>query len=152
MTQNTEQLTPMQAALLERADAIFNSIGGAVQKAGDLAWKAGEKVAAEIPEVAIQYVAYGRALETALMVIGLMMVFLGLWLLVRLALMNVCKLEDDYRGPHDGRIYGGAFGAVIAAISSIFVLTHIKGFFLVWFAPKVWLLLELVNLVKMVKS
>lgn len=55
-----EGLSPIQRELLSRADDIFATIGSAVSSATDAAVRAGAVVAKEIPDIAWQYIAYGR--------------------------------------------------------------------------------------------
>ena len=71
MTEKT--LSPMQQELLNRADAVMASIGSAVNRGAEF-------VQGQVPEIALQYVAVGRASETALMVISIMVFMVGLWL------------------------------------------------------------------------
>jgi hypothetical protein len=140
-----QTLSPMQQELLHRADAIFASVGKAVEKAGNFA-------AEQIPDIALQYVAFGRAIESSYMAIGVLLFLTGLYLLVRVAVMDSRKMGiTGYDTWADGRV-----GAVVSSIPMIIVgfmtmMINIKAFFMVWFAPKVWLILELVHLIKAVK-
>jgi hypothetical protein len=59
-------LSPMQNELLRRADSIFDSISNTVSKASDLAIQGGKAVAEQIPDIAFQYIAYGRVANTVI--------------------------------------------------------------------------------------
>lgn len=141
----TENLTPIQSELLSRADSILNSIGSAVGKATDFA-------ATQIPDIAMQYVGYGRAHESFLMFLGFTFLITGLYLLIALVSMNVYKWPNDRLGEWDAR-RGVAciIGAVSAVVGFVVVLTNIGTFMMVWFAPKIWLIIEMAKLIKMVK-
>lgn len=93
-----EKLSPIQTELLSRADSIFASISAAVGKATDFA-------AVQIPEIAIQYVAYGRAYKTTLVLVFLAIFFIGLFLVVKVGIQNYYKASDDYNGDWGGSRY-----------------------------------------------
>lgn len=60
-TETADKLSPLQQNLLDRADSIFAAIGNTVTKATDFA-------TAEIPDIAYQYVAYGRVMATVILI------------------------------------------------------------------------------------
>jgi hypothetical protein len=146
-------LSPMQAELLGRADAIFASVGSAVSKATDFAVEGGKAVAQEIPEIAFQYVAFGRAYNTGLILLGLAF-FIGFFMIAyRYGFKNVQNAENDFADQWAGqRIFAVATGLLGMTVGFIITMAHLKEFLLVWFAPKVWLIMELVQLIKQVKS
>lgn len=127
MPQNKD-LSPMQQELLNRADAIFDSVGKAVTTAGEF-------VAGQVPDIATQYVAYGRAWTTCAVVLGILLLIFAIWM--------VKKMFSTWDSPDLTPI-------AMVPISAGFLLVSInfKEFLLVWFAPKVWLLQEIVHLVK----
>lgn len=153
----TANLSPMQQELLNRADKIFDWIGNSVDKVGDLAVKGGQAVAEQIPDIAIQYVTYGRAVLTIYLLIGIFLLFMSYYTVVRVGLRDSMKLGTvqkwDGADWHPMRyvisICGGVGGGIFGAL---FFFVNLKEAILVWFAPKVWLMLELVHLVKIVKS
>lgn len=147
----------MQQELLNRADKIFDWIGNSVDKVGDLAIQGGKAVAEQIPDIAFQYVAYGRASLTFLVLFGFVLWYFGYFSIVKIGLRNAMKLDDVSRWHgkewHPARVLVMIFGGAIGGIAgTIFVFANLKELFLVWFAPKVWLMLELVHLVKIVKG
>jgi hypothetical protein len=133
----------MQAAVLTRADAIFAAIGNGVEKAGDLVMEGGKMVAKEIPEVAYQYVAYGRAINSLFLALAIAVFIVGYRIIRKL---NFNTMEE---GECMLRIFGGAIPMII---STICFFNTIKDFFMVWFAPKVWLMLEIADLVRKVRG
>ncbi len=147
----------MQEELLARADKIFDWIGQSMDKVGDLAIQGGKAVAEQVPDIAMQYVAYGRVTLTVYIVLGLFSFFIAYYSFFRVGLRDSMKLGmvQTYGGKdwHPLRIgmsiVGGAFGLIAGGL---LVFVNLKEFVLVWFAPKVWLMMELVQLVKMVKS
>lgn len=153
----SSKLGPMQQELLNRADKIFDWIGNSVEKVGDLAIQGGKAVAEQIPDIAFQYVAYARASLTFYVLLGFFMYFVMYYSVIRVAMrdsMNIGTVQN-WTGPdwHPMRyVIGIGGGASAAIVGSLLVFTNLKELFLVWFAPKVWLMLELVHLIKIVKS
>lgn len=134
-------LTPIQTELLRRADSIFDSLAKTVNQAKDFASE-------QIPDIAFQYVAWGRGYLTAYEVIGTILVIVGLWSVLRVSMMNSLKLRDDFSDPHPIRFIAGFAGLFMTVAGTITTLSHLKEFMMVWFAPKVWLITEIVNLVR----
>lgn len=126
------KLSPMQEQVLQRADSIFASISAGVAKAGEFASE-------QIPDIAMQYVMFGRAYNTTAV--------LGSLLLIAIYLFAVRKA---YKTGKDEILFPvGMLGGFVTTITAIPIfLTHIKSFLLVWFAPKIWLITEIVSLVK----
>ena len=145
-------LSPLQNEVLRRADAIFDSIGSTVSKASDLAMQGGKAVAEQIPDIAWQYVAYGRAFKAVFVLIGLALLIFGIWLAVKYGFKNAQEASDKYGDWAGSRCCAVFFGALSAFVGFAIFLGNLKGFILVWFAPKVWLILEIVELVKLVRS
>lgn len=132
-----EKLSPMQQEILQRADSIFQSLSETAARAADFA---GE----QIPDIAMQYVAFGRAYET-------------FWVATAaiIAMLSIIGLAKNWR--KTGSYSDDHFQAfVICLISGLGLLMpttlllteHLKSFLLVWFAPKMWLILEITRLVK----
>lgn len=122
-----DKLSPIQQELLMRADSIFKALGEAATKAYDAA-------GTQIPDMALQYVMYGRAYTTALMLFCLLTIYAAY------------KAATKWFDVSEGAII---VPAGIVTVTSLFVLAlNANNFFLVWFAPKIWLIKELVHLVK----
>lgn len=118
----------MQQELLNRADAIFDSVGKAVTTAGEF-------VAGQVPDIAMQYVAYGRAWTTCAVVLGFSLILFSIWLVKKM----VKDWEESEMTP---------LASVPLFIGAMLAGINFKEFLLVWFVPKVWLLQEIVHLVK----
>lgn len=120
----------MKEDLQDKLVEILTSIQNATGKAADFA-------VAELPDVAQQYLAYGRVYETATLVIYTLLLGLLLWALIKLIIT-----EDSENAP--------AFVAILVAGGFLFVAwcEKIKIVLMVWLAPKVWLITELAKLVK----
>lgn len=140
MSTNTETLTPLQAELLSRADSIFDSIGKSVEKASTFASE-------QIPDIAMQYVAFGRASSSVFLAICFLMFIVGSWLLIRVAVMNSRKYPESW-ALDDRRVGAALAGAPLMIVSFIAMIISLNSFLMVWFAPKVWLINELAHLVK----
>lgn len=165
MTQAAEQaasvaqasgLSPMQQELLNRADAIFASIGAAVSKASDAAIAAGGAVAREVPDIAFQYIAFGRAYNAVIMAVAFALIVMCYHLFFRVGMKNAYNIDDvrSYYGPQWGgrRIFYAIMGAASGVVGGIVFLVNIKDTVMVWAAPKVWLMLEMVELIRKVRS
>lgn len=128
-----ENLTPLQTELLARADAIFASVSTAVSKATNFASE-------QIPDIALQYVAYGRAYLTTYVILSIVGI-IGSVIVIKKTYFEDAFIEF-------GR-FMLCFGSVLVFVASVvLMLTNINTFMMVWFAPKVWLITELVHLVK----
>jgi len=145
MSKNTEtaaNLSPIQTELLRRADSIFDSVAQTVNQAKDFA-------AEQIPDIALQYVSWGRGYLTAYMVIATILLIVGIYWLIRISILNSRNLPNDRDNePHTVRIFAGLGGGIMILVSTITILVTLKEFMMVWFAPKVWLITEIVKLVK----
>lgn len=144
---SASNLSPMQTELLNRADAIFSAVAAGVQKAGAF-------VADQVPDIAYQYVAFGRAYNTLWLLVGIALIIFGIWAAVKFGVNNHYQLPNSSYAnePHGFRILAVAFGCFGVVFGFMMFAVNVKDALMVWFAPKVWLLLELANLIKTVKS
>lgn len=136
------ELSPIQKELLGRADSIFGAISDAVSKASNFA-------AEQIPDIAMQYVAFGRAYHTSMIVGAIAIFLLGLYFIIFLTFKNSAKLPNDRWGqPHGGRFFFamGGIGAVVTGVCG--VGANLQNFLMVWFAPKIWLIQSMAKLIK----
>lgn len=120
----------LQGKLVE----ILTSIQVATGKAADFTM-------AQLPDVAQSYVAYGRAWYTFVVIAAV----LATWMFIRFAVKVDAKAKEYNKG-----VIWVPMGT-LSLIAAIIGLVHAHSAFLVWFAPKVWLLQELANLVRNVK-
>ena len=128
----------LQLKLVEVIDAIQTT-----------ASKAGEFALTQLPQIAQEYVIYGRV-KTA--VLTLLLLLLGGILL--------CAAVWAYKNPWNNSPYSTDRGQLRSdsnyvviwlgtAFGTLFIVIAILSFdYLVWFAPKVWLIKELANLIR----
>lgn len=125
----------LQGKLVE----ILAGIQAATKAAGDFALE-------QLPDIAQQYVAYGR-------VFGTLESLACLSLLILLAVVTCkfgyfSKAPDEYGfwpTPRMVAAFGGTLGLIL---SFILTMASFQGTLLVWIAPKVWLLKEIAGLLK----
>lgn len=137
----SDKLSPMQEQLLGQASNILQSVTDTVSKAADFA-------SAQVPDIALQYVTYGRASATALEFFLLLCVLLFAYLCIFVGMLNVRKMKDTYSSWSTERFMATMAGGAGLLFSTTFFMINLPNFFMVWFAPKVWLIKEIVNLVK----
>jgi hypothetical protein len=130
---NTE-LSPIQQELLSSADTILKSISGVVDKATDIAVR-------ELPDIAVQFIAFGRVYVTVCLLASVLFFIIGMYILYRGKVFSQPNITTS------------AFDAMLISIipfaASIFILLlNFKDFALVWFAPKIWIMTEIVKLIK----
>lgn len=96
----------------------------------------------QLPDIAQSYVVYGRATTTFYVLAGFIGVILCLW--------GAHAFEKSKR--NDPGFPNGMAYFFVGLLGLLFpggmVATNIGGFFLVWFAPKVWLLKEIATMLK----
>jgi len=138
----TDTLTPIQTELLKRADSVYDSLSRAVTTATDFA-------AQQIPDVAYQYLVYYRVYLTTIVC-----VFTLMWVLQQTVMIKWAKATDKYfernnlyNEGHHWFIYV-LTTIVVSMICATTIFSHFKELLMVWFAPKVFLLEQLTNLIK----
>lgn len=119
-------MNDIQTKLLEQASDILTGVSNTVSKASNLA-------ADQLPEIATQYIAYGMAWYTAIFIL-LSVGTAAIWIFT-------IKYSEDL---DDAVVPLGFIG--LAGIG--FSVLALKTAMMVWFAPKVWLIKEIVDLVK----
>jgi len=130
----SNELSPIQKELLDRADTIFKSIAEAATKATEFAKE-------QIPDIAYQYITMERVYLTFMMVVALAFLLFSLWCFIWGVCKDVCKLGSE----------SGLFlfpTVVFGIIGFLMWINHIKDFIMVWFAPKIFLITHIVNMVK----
>ena len=140
--QVADGLSPLQHELLSRADNIMASISSTVDKASSFA-------AEQVPDIAIQYVAYGRASLTTYVGIGLVLFIIALYLVLRVAIADSHKQQKTTSyGWADGRAAALMIGLPTGIVGAIVIGSNMSQFLMVWVAPKIWLIQEIVHLLK----
>jgi hypothetical protein len=129
----------MKEELQTKLVEILGSIQTAAGKAGDFAMT-------QLPDIAQQYVTYGRIFVFIdLLVVAT--VVAALLYLMRWAYKNPWKGDlDEPRGPSNilVQVLSGAGAFIFVCL----FMSALRGAVLVWFAPKVWLLKEIATLIK----
>lgn len=139
---STETLTPMQQELLKRADAIYDTLAKSVATATNFAID-------QLPDIAYQYLTYNRVYITVIFLAWLAVFIFGVWLGVWVGIKNIFKLKDTKWGDiNEGRqvIWLPAIMAITAGL--IGSINHIKPLIIVWLAPKIFLIEQLIHLVR----
>lgn len=116
----------LQSKLVE----ILTSIQSAVKQGGDFAME-------QLPDIALQYVAYGRATYTLRVLIGL----LGIAFLV--SITKAARKALNNEDPWPLLVY--LFGSLGIALTLVY---NTGPALMVWFAPKIWLIKEFAELLK----
>lgn len=121
----------IEQKLLEQASGILEAITTAVGQAKDLAIE-------QLPDIAYQYIAFNRAYLTTVFVLATLIaitVFIWAW----------------YKETHCESYLSGQYGffATFVFIPAAFTsFATMKSVFMVWLAPKIFLIEQLVNLIK----
>lgn len=119
----------MEKELQGKLVEILSSIQAATGKAADFTME-------QLPEIAQSYVVYGRASS--------LFWFVGASACVYFAVKGRAKAMKAF---DDAEVWP-IFACIGAAVAAVIALVNAQESFLVWFAPKVWLLKELAQLVK----
>lgn len=143
MTQET--LSPMQQELLSRADTIFQKVSEAASKAYDVASE-------QLPDIAYQFIAYNRVYLTSVITISLLIEIALIWFITHFA---VKSYKQDLKNEPLFYDYSPLIGipSLVLFVYTVFVLLPtmlitFKPFIMVWFAPKLFLITEIIHLVK----
>jgi hypothetical protein len=138
-----DKLSPMQQELLRRADSIFDAISTTVGQAKDLAVE-------QLPDIAYQYIAFSRAYLTFIM-LGVVTAMIAIQVVTITFGNRSCKRNSSYSKDVWDFDQWAPWIMVTAVSTTLFggiFLANVKDFFMVWFAPKVFLIEHLVHLVK----
>ena len=126
----------MKEELNTKLVEILTSIQTAAGKTSDFALE-------QLPEIAQSYVLYGRVFSLVTVLLCLAVLLALVWL-----------FRVTYRATSEGDVDEivwmpvGMVGVVVGVVAVLLFLEGLQSTFLVWFAPKVWLLKELASLVK----
>lgn len=128
----------LQAKLVE----VLTSIQTAAGKASDFALD-------QLPDIAQSYVAYGRAV-TAVSTVVLLVLGVSMLAIARWAYKNPWNISQFSWEKDEKRSKSNVFVVGVGSISGVafLVIAPLKFDYLVWIAPKVWLLKELASLIK----
>lgn len=125
----------LQSRLVEIIDAITTAVTAAK-----------DFTMAELPDVVASFMAFSRAWETFLW-LALVAVCVGAaWVAIKHGYAS--KKVGPYGMTADSRIAAATFGTGIAGGMGIAAIVQTKQMLMVWFAPKVYLLIHLAQLIK----
>ena len=125
----------LQLKLVEILTAIQVGVG----KSADFALE-------QLPDIAQQYVLYGRVWGTASVLWWLAALASSAWVALRYGFLS--KKVNSWGEWTDGRVAAAMSGTGAALITSYILLWEARAAMLVWFAPKVWLLKEVAGLLQ----
>lgn len=155
---STDQ-TGIAHEVFKRADTIGAWASGHLDYAIASADKAATFAYKEAIDIAMQYIAFGRVYITVLMLISLLLIGVSLKLLSYVVKEVRTKRVVTYSENFDSSIHirynfvvsWSISSFVSAFIGFIIAIVNTKDLILVWVAPKLWLLIELAEIVKKFK-
>lgn len=148
-TKSVESLSPMQQAVLDRLDSIGAWISGSTEKIGKVVSTVGDAAYKEAIDVAQQYVLYGRVIETTQIIMCILVIVATIWFVKKTLIKSKGRMTEP---EILFSVFGCAIGVIASIISCIAFFVNLKSFVMVWFAPKIWLGIELVQMVRSVKG
>jgi hypothetical protein len=128
-----KELSPLQKELLERADTIFKTIAETVKTGVDFAKE-------QLPDIAYQYIMMERVYLTCVIIGTLIAMGLASWLFIVGVVKNKWQLYDPFL------IMIPVLALIAAGVAPF--LINFKDFVMVWFAPKIYLITHIIQLVK----
>jgi hypothetical protein len=134
MNKEVEQLTPMQQELLNRADSIFVAMKDAAVAAKDFAME-------QLPDIVYQLIMFERAFLT--ITVFLPFIFIPLFVVMFFKTSN-----ENNEGACILYGFTTLFLFIASFISFISMIANFKSFLMVWFAPKIYLIQYLTELLK----
>ena len=123
---------------------ILTSIQSAAGKASDFAM-------AELPDIAQNYIAYGRAIHSAGLMLSCVVLLVAVFVGLRYAVFNKEWIDrDGWRNGQwaEARIVVAIGSSIVSVVSFVMVTLSAPPAALVWLAPKVWLLKEIAGMLK----
>lgn len=127
----------MNEQLQTQLAEILATLRAGIMAAGDFAM-------AQLPDIAQQYVAWGRVYETLVLIAFVTLFVMALYVALRLGYCNRTGVVNGCWS--EQRAFCAIAGTIASVTTGLIILLRLGGFLLVWFAPKVWLLKELATL------
>ncbi len=142
-----ETLSPLQEQLIQRADAIFAKVSEAAAAAAAGA----DFAAAQLPDIAYQYIAFNRAYLTFIVLASVITLVAFQYFCIKWA--NKACLSNHY--DYDKGLWTVDQGlpyiigtCITGMVCITAIMSNLKAFFMVWFAPKIFLITNIISLVK----
>jgi hypothetical protein len=129
----------MKEDLQDKLVEVLSAIQGGVAQGADF-------VIEQLPDIAQQYIAFGRAWAFIDLASSLLLFGVGMLFFLKIGLLDKKAVDSD-GGWEVTRIFssiGGGFTSLVGFISTVM---SAKNVLLVWLAPKVWLLMEIAKLI-----
>lgn len=122
--------------LLKRADKVAEWASNGMSNAVDVAGKVADAAYVQAVDIATQYIHFGMAINTLLILISLGAIGLSIWI------MTLKSNDTNVQG-------GVAILALSTFITGALIFAfNIRDTLLVYFAPKIWIMKELAELAK----
>jgi hypothetical protein len=130
----TETLSPIQKELLDRADNIFKVIADTAAKAGNFAME-------HLPDIANQYIAMERFYLTSIFILSILT-------LIALLCIHYKIWMTEFSISMDGALFSLVISLPFFALSIIGICSNFRDLVMVWFAPKIYLITHIIQLIK----
>lgn len=127
----------MNDALATKLAEVIGGIQASVAKASDFAVE-------QLPDIAQQYLTYGRFTHTIMLVAGVVAVVVGLVSMLYCVRKGTAA-EYGKEGPY---VIGGILSAISMLVGGAVSMASFSPFAMVWFAPKIYLIQGLAGLLK----
>lgn len=131
---NQENMSEMQIELLKRADTIFKTLADGGNSAKGVAME-------QLPDIANQLITMNRIYLTVACIAGLIMMIISVFT------TNKC-VKSNWDNDDSAPLFLGIASLATAIFGVGFFLSNVKPMFVVWFAPKIFLITELITLLK----
>ncbi len=129
----------MKENLQNKMVEILDSIQGAMKSGSDF-------VVTQLPDVAQSYIAFGRVWLTFVVALLLIVVIAAAFVSLRYGFFG--KDKNQYGGWTDDRHWAALIPLMPITFGGAALIINLRELMLVWFAPKVWLLQEIAELIR----
>ena len=127
-----DKLSPLSRELLDRADSIFNKISQSAASVGNAALE-------QMPSIAYEFILFNRVYYTALFLVCIVAIFAGVKLIIK---------GEKYVSSHWSFMPTAGIGIVLFVPAVTLMLQNFKSLIMVWVAPKIFLITQIVNITK----
>lgn len=132
------ELSPIQKELLDRADSIFKSIADTVNTGVEFAKD-------QIPDIAYQYIAMERVYLTSVVAMIVLTFIVSTYATWKFTFKNCMNIEGY---DAESRYIALLPYALVAIGCTVTFFAHLKPLIMVWFAPKIFIITNIVTLIK----
>jgi len=143
MTTETTNTSVIAPQLQDKLTEVIGNIQTQVSNAATFAWD-------QMSDIAVSYVHFGMAYNTTVLLLWAIVAAVATKITLKYGYFSTAS--GPYGGWADSKISAVVFGTIASGGSILGAFLSVKPFLLVWFAPKVWLLQELADMVRNVKG